>query len=290
MLDDTLVIVTSDNGFPVPRAKANCYEHGVHVPLAIRCGKHAKPGRVVDDLVGFTDLTATVYAAAKVRTRDDWKLRGSSLLGILASERQGQVEPKRMAVYAARERHSSSRYRSLSYPQRCVRTQEYLYVRNFKPERWPAGPGRKYASVKFDKKGKVIRSKLGPPHGGYHDIDACPTLTFLLENRDNPKIRRYLDLAVAKRPAEELFNVKKDPACLKNLANDPKHAEVKKQLSERLLSYLKKTGDLRVIGNGDTWETYPRVSRLRWFPEPKWATENPKLVPKQDWLDKRRPR
>lgn len=290
LLDNTIVIVTSDNGFPVPRAKANCYEHGIHVPLAIRMGKRIKPGRVLDDLVGFTDLTATICEATGLPKEELKSLRGTSLMGKLESDPAALADLKPQAVFAARERHSSSRYNSLSYPQRCIRTREYLYIRNFKPERWPAGPGQKYANVKFDKDGKVIKSKLGPPHGGYHDIDACPTLTYLIQNQDDPKIRRYLDLAVAKRPAEELFDIQKDPGCLNNLANDLDYVEVKRNLSKRLMDYLKKTGDARVTGNGDVWETYPRVSGLRWFPEPEWAKENPKLVPKQEWLDKRRPR
>src|SRR5690606_24047948 len=56
-LDNTLVIVTSDNGMAFPRAKANCYEDGIHMPLAIRWGDRARAGRTVDDLIGFVDLT-----------------------------------------------------------------------------------------------------------------------------------------------------------------------------------------------------------------------------------------
>lgn len=289
-LDNTLFIVTSDNGIPIPRAKANCYEYGIHMPLAIRWGKHIRTGRTVDDLVGFTDLTATIYEVTRVVPPKRFPIVGTSIVNLLESEKSGIVDPSRTAVYSARERHSSSRFNSLSYPQRCIRTHQYLYIRNFKPERWPAGPAQKYAKAVYSADGKLLDGKLGPPHGAYHDIDACPTLTYLIENRSDPKIRHYLDLAVGKRPAEELFDIKKDPGCLNNLAEKAEFAEVKQQLSDRLLEYLKETGDPRVSGNGDVWETYPRVSHLRWFPEPDWVQNASSPLPKQPWLEARRPR
>lgn len=287
-MDNTLFIVTSDNGIPIPRAKANCYEYGIHMPLAIRWGKQIPTGRKVDDLVGFTDLTATIYEVTGVDPPKQFPITGKSIVNLLESDESGIVDPSRTAVYSARERHSSSRFNSLSYPQRCIRTHQYLYIRNFKPERWPAGPAQKYDKAVFSEDGKLLDGKLGPPHGGYHDIDACPTLTYLIENQSDPKIKHFLDLSVARRPAEELFDIKDDPGCLNNLADKSKFAEVKQQLSARLLDYLNETGDARVTGKDDIWETYPRVSGLRWFPTPDWAKHSP--CPKQPWLDARRPR
>jgi N-sulfoglucosamine sulfohydrolase len=291
-LENTLVIVTSDNGMPMPRAKANCYEQGIHMPLAICWGSNVPGERTVDDLIGFTDLTATIYDAAGVDPPKANPLAGKSMLPILKSEKSGVVDASRTEVFSARERHSSSRFNTLSYPQRCIRTSKYLYIRNFKPERWPAGPAQKYAQVSYDDSGNVVSSKLGPPHGGYHDIDACPTLTFLIQNKDDAKLGPFLELAVGKRPAEELFDVQKDPDCLNNLAGKSEFAAVQKDLSGRLEDYLKSTNDARVAeGNaGDVWETYPRVSGLRWFPEPAWAEENPESIPKQEWVEKARPR
>ena len=52
-LDNTIVIVTSDNGLPFPRAKATVYDGGVRVPLAIRWPGVAKPGTTVDALVSL---------------------------------------------------------------------------------------------------------------------------------------------------------------------------------------------------------------------------------------------
>lgn len=266
-LENTLVIVTSDNGMPFPRAKASCYELGIHMPLAIRWPPRVPGGRKVDDLIGFVDLTATIYEATGLAM--DPELSGRSIMNVLASDESGTVDASRDAVYAARERHSSSRYHSLSYPQRCIRTARILYIRNLTPERWPAGSPEKFAQARWDGTGKLVVCQMGPAHGGYHDIDACPSLDFLIANREHPEWGHYLGLSVDKRPGEELFDILEDPDCLNNLAENREFAETKALLAKRLIDYLKSTGDARVTGNGDIWETYPRVSGLRWFPEPR---------------------
>src|SRR3546814_318939 len=58
-LDNTVIVVTSDNGMPFPRAKANVYEYGIHVPLAIRWGASVQGGRTSDDLINLIDLYRT---------------------------------------------------------------------------------------------------------------------------------------------------------------------------------------------------------------------------------------
>ena len=123
----------------------------------------------------------------------------------------------------------------------------------------PAGTPRK-----LDRKGN-----LGPPHGGYHDIDACPSLTFLIENREKKSIARFFHLSIDKRPGEELYDITADPANLRNLAADEKHADVTNRLRDELTAYLKKTGDPRVLNGGDIYESYKRYSRIRKFPAPR---------------------
>lgn len=237
-----------------------------------------------------SNALATIYDVAGVKPPENFPLVGRSILDILQSDKEGIVDDSRTAVYSARERHSSSRFNSLSYPQRCIRTHDYLYIINFHPERWPAGPAQKFDQVTYDKDGNIIVSKLGGEHGGYHDIDACPSLTFLIQNRDDAEIGKYLELAVGLRPKFELFDVRSDPGCLNNLAGKAEFAKIETQLRTQLETYLKQTGDARVSGEGDVWETYPRVSGLRWFPTPDWAKEHPAAVPKQPWVEAKRPR
>ena len=257
-LENTLVIVTADNGMPFPRAKANCYEDGLHVPLAVAWPAEVAGGRTVGDVVGFVDLTATACDAAGVPFEEVRGLHGTSLLPLLKSDADGLIDSTRVA-FSHRERHSSSRWKNWTYPQRAVRSHRYLYVENLKPDRWPAGDPRK-----LDADGSP-----GPMHGAYHDIDACPTLSLLTDNADDPNLRRYLDLAVAKRPAVELFDVVEDPACLKNLALDPeRHQDTLTKLAATLTRERIETDDPRAVGDGEVFETYPRYSAIRKFPPP----------------------
>ncbi|MBM4025084.1 MAG: sulfatase [Planctomycetes bacterium] len=261
-LENTLIVVTGDNGMSFPRAKANVYEYGVHIPMAVSWPAAAPGGRTVEDLVGFTDLAPTFLEAAGVKLpAGDFPMAGRSMMNILTSRRQGRVDPARIAVFSSRERHSSSRYQNLGYPQRCLRTQEYLYIRNFRPERWPAGAPQKYDAP----------GKLGPMHDGYHDIDGCPTLDYMIAQRDDAHVGRLFHLAVDKRPAEELYHVVKNPGCLTNLADDPALATVKKDLAAALEQYLRRTGDPRILGTGEIFETYQRYSPIREFPAPGFS-------------------
>ncbi|MEZ4851957.1 MAG: sulfatase [Bacteroidia bacterium] len=285
-LENTLIIVTSDNGMAFPRAKANLYEYGFHVPLAIRWGNKIKKGRTSDDLIGFTDLAPTILEITGVNHPGEYPMSGQSILSILTSMENGVVDTEKEYIFSSRERHSSSRFHSLSYPQRCIRSRDFLYIKNFTPERWPAGAPQKYGVGNYPTKEEIQQNQLGSEHGSYHDIDACPTFDFMIENREDPDLRQYVGWAVDKRPAEELFDIKADPACLNNLANNPKYTKVKENLSRKLMDYLNQTGDPRVVGKGDIWETYPRFSPLREFPVPDWARENPDWVPKQEWLER----
>ncbi|HEX6068473.1 MAG TPA: sulfatase [Longimicrobiaceae bacterium] len=261
-LDNTLVIVTADNGMPFPRAKATVYDAGIHVPLAVRWPARIPGGRVVEDLVSLIDLTPTLLEAAGVEHPGTHPMSGRSVLGLLASRASGIVEPTRDAVFAGRERHSSARWNNLGYPQRAIRTRDHLYIRNFAPERWPAGAPRRYEED----------GTLGPMHGGYADIDPGPTLDLLTSGAGDPHLDSYLYLAVARQPAEELYDLRTDPDCLHNLAADPAYAVVTREHRERLEARLRETGDPRVLGNGDVWESYERLEGpMRRFPTPEWA-------------------
>lgn len=289
-LKNTLVIVTSDNGMPFPRAKANLYEYGIHMPLAIAWPNRIPGGQETDELVSLIDVTRTIFDAASVQPKQVEKMPGASLLSRFRSESDSSLPP-RTAVFGGRERHSSSRYHTLGYPCRCVRTKTHLYIRNFKPERWPAGTPQKYSNPKFDNNGKLVSGKLGPQHGGYHDIDNGPTLQWMIRHRGESKVAGLLGASVDKRPAEEFFDIRTDPACLINLADDPDSQNEKQRHAKILTDYLTRTGDLRQTDPkaAGVWETYPRVSSLRWFEKPEWAIENPNEVPKQPWLEERRP-
>ena len=130
------------------------------------------------------------------------------------------------------------------YPGRAIRTSQYLYIRNFTPDRGPNGTSEFEKAVK--------------PGFWYADTDNGPTKTYIVENRDKDAVhRRAYDLCFGKRPAEELYDVVKDPDQLVNVASDPALKEVKAKLWGRLQSALRASEDPRVVGGGEEFDRFP---------------------------------
>ena len=276
-LENTIVIVTSDNGMPFPRAKANGYEYGVHVPMAVSFPQNFPGGRVVDDLVSFADLAPTILELTGTNPEGMLPMVGKSLLPLLESQEAGMIDPAKKYIFAGRERHSSSRYKNLGYPQRIIRSASYLYIWNQRPERWPAGAPQR---IQPDAGGKLWPVYGLDEEGKHHsewaftDVDACPTKSFLVEHLQVDSMRYYFDLAYGKRPEFELFDVRKDPACLDNLAGREEFQIVEGELKEALLEELKRSGDPRVVGpDPEKFDSYRRYSRMRAFPKPDWMEE-----------------
>ncbi|MBK7927967.1 MAG: sulfatase [Bryobacterales bacterium] len=235
-LENTIVVVTADNGMSFPGAKATMKDFGWHVPLAVMGKGRFRGGRVSEDLVSFTDLAPTFLEAAGVARPAG--MLGRSMLGLLGSTKSGVIDPKWDAVYAGRERHSHARRDNLGYPTRAVRTREHLYIRNFKPDLWMAGD---------------------PPK--YHDIDDGPTKQWMMAHRDEAAVKPLFQAAFGKMPGEELYNVRQDAGCLRNLATE--QPAVAAELRKRLEGELRRTGDSRITGKGDVWDSYPRHSPMR---------------------------
>ena len=204
-------------------------------------------------LSGFVDLSATIVDAAGLDVPEQFV--GTSLLGLLDGD-VGELEYDR-AVFSGRERHSSSRYQNLSYPQRMMRRGDFLITWNARPELDPAGQPR-----------SIVDGELSAPHTAYFDIDDSMIKRELIAKRDDFYIGPFFHLAVDKRPEWQLFNVADDPECLIDLANDPEHARIVAEYKEQLTETLTATGDPRVLGYGDVWEDYPRVrGPMRYFPQ-----------------------
>lgn len=257
-LENTLVVLTSDNGMPFPRAKATLYEAGTRVPLAMQWPARIPEGRVVYDLVSFVDLAPTFLEAAGLPPRPE--MIGRSLLDILTSDASGWVDSSRDWVVLGKERHNHARADNLGYPTRALRTKKHLYIRNLKPDRWPMGD---------------------PPGYCCHTKMINPTKELILASQHDPDVRRFYAITYAKRPAEELFDVEADPECLENLATDPDHAEILVHLRSRLDTILREQGDPRALAYGDVFEGYPYFGRMQpdlgGFREP--GRYNPKYLP-----------
>jgi N-sulfoglucosamine sulfohydrolase len=233
-LDRTLVVVTSDNGRPFPRDKANLYDGGTRVPLAIRWPARIRAGRVVDAFVSLTDLAPTMLAAAGLAP--DPAMTGQSLIPLL----NGEPQRDRDRVYVERERHAQVRAGNLGYPSRGVRTKDHLYIRNFAPERWPAGD-------------PTMREAVGP----FGDVDHGPAKDFILAYRDDPAIAPFYARAFARRPAEELYALATDPDQLINVVDREEHRPALASLRASLAAWMRDTGDPRATGGEDVFSGYP---------------------------------
>ncbi|WP_202973848.1 sulfatase [Fimbriiglobus ruber] len=229
-LDNTLIVVTSDHGAPFPRIKGQIYESGYHIPLAIRWGAQVKGGRTVDDFINVRDFSPTFLVAAGVPVPAT--VTGKSFVDVLKAEKSGWVDATRNRMLIGKERHDLGRPDDLGYPARAIRTPEYLYVRNFEPDRWP----------------------VGNPETGYRNCDDGPSKTHILTSFD-----RFYKLCFGKRPAEELYRVDKDGDCVTNLAEDSSLREVKEALRKEMEELLRKDEDPRILGNGKVFDTYQYV-------------------------------
>ncbi len=248
-LDNTIVVVTSDNGMPFPRVKGNMYDYDFRLPFAAMwrnrtsgtsSGAERKPV-VLSDMISFTDIAPTFIEAAGLKTRPD--MSGRSFLSLFDAKTSGRFDPYRDRVCMGRERHDVGREGDVGYPVRCLRTDNFLYVRNLKPELWPAGN----------------------PETGFTGCDSSPTKNLILDQHSRGEMH-YFNLAFGKRPLEELYAIPDDPDCMHNLANDPAYAHVCATMWAELRGYLLAQSDPRVLGTGDVFDQYEYVGN----PQHSW--------------------
>ena len=236
VLDNTLIVVTADNGMPFPRIKGQEYELSNHLPLAIMWKEGiSNPGRVIDDFVSFIDFAPTFIEVAGL----EWEhtgmadTPGKSLTGIFKAG-SDPGDPFRDHVIFGKERHDVGRPNDQGYPIRGVIKGDYLYLQNFEPSRWP----------------------VGNPETGYLNTDGSPTKTLILEMRRQGKGLDYWRMNFGKRPGEELYNIAEDPFCMDNLGSDEAFQSLKEDMKELLFLELREQGDPRMFGRGDVFDTY----------------------------------
>lgn len=253
LLENTLIIATSDHGMPFPRVKGQIYDEGFHVPFAVRWGDHIKPGRTITDFITFPDLAPTLMELAHLNIHP--QMTGQSFARQLRAEGSGRIDPKRDHTLLGKERHDMGRtdgdLLSVGYPARAIRTDDWLYVHNFKPNRWP----------------------VGDPNYGFRNCGPSPTKSYLTSLVKGDTEYRYYLLAFGKRPAEELYNIARDPDCVNNLADNPEQSGVKQKLWAQLERELTEQGDPRILGKGDIFDAYPNcrvATQQKLYKRPDW--------------------
>ncbi|MBB5713877.1 sulfatase-like hydrolase/transferase [Sphingomonas aerophila] len=212
---ETLVIFLSDNGRPFPGAKTNLYDPGLHLPLIIRAAGIG--GAVNDALVSWTDITPTVLDWTGVAPPAAYRLSGKSLLPIMGKS----GDPSRDAVFASHDFHEINQY----YPMRAIRTRTHSYILNLA---W---------QLPYPIAGDVA----GSP--SWKAISADPAI----------RLGRRTQAAYLQRPAEELYDLTRDPDELVNVAADPALATIKAELAERLRATRAATKDPWLAGQTDPY-------------------------------------
>lgn len=246
LLENTIIVVTSDHGMPFPRVKAQQYENSNHVPMAVMWPKGIiNPGRTVTDMITFIDFAPTVLELAGIPFEESGMQSspGKSLTDIFYSEKEGQVNPERDIVLIGKERHDYSRPKNQGYPIRGIVSEDYLYLYNYDISLWPAGN----------------------PEIGYLDIDGSPTKTEILRQFRSGENDFYWKLSMGKRETnEEFFNVTKDAECMNNLANYPEFTDLKNKMKARMEAMLKEQQDPRMFGKGDIFNSYGYSEERAW--------------------------
>lgn len=241
-LDNTIIIVTADNGMPFPRVKGLQYEYSNHLPLAIMWGKGIiNPGRNEQSLISFVDIAPTIMALAgaseeQIRQMD---MEGKDMLDIF----EHQPKKDRSFILLGQERHDYGRPQNQGYPIRSIIEGGFLYSYNFKPELWP----------------------VGNPETGYLNTDGSPTKTQILQMRRRGENVKLWQANFGKHPQEELYDLKKDKECLNNVAQDKAYIERKKKMKEKMFAQLRQQQDPRVLGKGDVFDQYPFHQQSSFF-------------------------
>jgi len=257
--ENTIIVLSGDNGIPgFPKGKANLYDFGVRAPLIIRWGDIKHNGRKLDDFVNLIDLAPTYLEATGVEVPET--MDGKSLLPLLMSKKEGLIDKERDHAIVGLERHGY-REGNLPYPSRAIHTKDFIYIHNFKPERSPIGfddrnfkpehlPAR-IGGNQFSIESQMTYEYLEDYANQRRCIvlsgmDNGPAKAWFVTNRNTPEYAKYYEMAFGLRPEEELYDLRKDPDQLNNVAEDNEYAEVKAKLSKQLMQVLEDTNDPRL--------------------------------------------
>jgi N-sulfoglucosamine sulfohydrolase len=249
-LENTIVVVTADNGMPFPRAKSDEYEYSNHVPLAIMWEKGIrKAGRTIHDYISFVDLAPTFLDVSGITWSESgmYPTPGKSLSPLFRGRKS--KHPFNEFVLIGKERHDVGRPDDLGYPIRGIVRNGWLYLKNYRTDLWPAGN----------------------PQTGYPTVGGSPTKTWILENRKTPEKEHFWNWSFGKRPVEELYHIKIDPFCLVNLADSAEYDSLRSNLINIMEDNLRQQEDPRMFGKGDIFQKYI-------FSDERWRNGYEKIV------------
>jgi arylsulfatase A-like enzyme len=247
ILENTVIIFFTDHGISHARGKQFLYDEGTHIPLII-CGPNVSKGVKRSDLVEHIDIAALSLAAAGIKLPA--KMEGQDILS-------SKYQPKKF-IFAARDRCGEA-----ADQIRSVRSKDFLYIKNFFPDRPHLMPSNY-------KDSKLIIKRLRDLHAK----GKINTLTNKL-------------LFSPTRPSEELYLYNQDQWQTKNLAENKKYEKTLNELKQNLSEWIVRTGDpgpetqevyiletedqMSTTGNKVSRENYRKNSEIykKWFKDGK---------------------
>lgn len=206
VFDNTIMIIMADNGRPFPRCKTRVYDSGMKTPFIVSWPKGMKQkGSVSNSLISSIDIAPTLLELAGVEIPKD--MQGLSFSAIL----ENPSAEIRNVVYAEHNWHDYEAY------ERMVRTKDYLYVFNGRPNLSNGGPA---------------------------DSKISPTQKSLNRVRDKGMLTAaQADIFMTPRPAEEFYDLSKDSLQIINVASHPRYQKELTELRRLFKSWQQETSD-----------------------------------------------
>lgn len=213
LTDNTAVIYTSDHGPQFPHAKWELYDYGINIPFIIRWPGKIEAGSVSDAMISSVDILPTIMEMAGGKAPKD--IDGKSLFDVV----KAQTGHHRKAIFATHTRDLMMNY----FPIRAIRNQRYKYI-------WNLAPERAFTN-------HITNSNNFEENGGEQLWNSWMELA-----NNSPEARQRVRF-YQHRPEEELYDIKKDPHELQNLAEESQLQGVKDELRQQLEKWMTCQGD-----------------------------------------------
>ncbi len=209
--DNTMILFLGENGSQFPGGKWSCWHAGVSSAMIAYYPPQIKAGVRTDAVVQYEDVLPTIIDIAGGEPLEH--LDGLSFKNVL----HGKKKKHRELAYFIYNNNPEG----TMYSVRGVRDKNYTLIRNYHhlqeyKNKHIMGDGKRKVSVTWE----AWLSSEG------------------VDNRFEMLTQRYI-----KRPEFELYDNKKDPDQLHNLAQDKRYDKVKKQLLVELDKWMQSQGD-----------------------------------------------
>ena len=210
--DNTAMIFTTEQGAQYPGCKWTCYENGLNVGFIVRWPGQVKPGSVSDAMIHYVDVAPTLVEMAGGEAIKG--LDGRTFLGVL----RGKTKRHNSATYGVHTQMNAIGSPPTGYAVRSIRAGKWKYIMNLNHK---------------------VTFKNALTQNDKENYWASWVRTAKTDPKAARLVKRYLN-----RPAEQLYDLSKDPHELNNLAGREKQAKVKARLKQQLQDWMTSQGDL----------------------------------------------